>query len=63
MADKKTSAEDPAGALTVAELVRIVQSGSNKKATVAQFKTPLTVDYLTLAQLGADSEVIEGQVS
>lgn len=62
MADKKTSEETAASALDGTELVRIVQGGSNAKATVSQFKTPITVDYLTLAQLGADSEVIEGQV-
>ena len=63
MADKKTSAEDPAGALTGAELVRIVQSGSNKKATVAQFKTPLTVTQSDAGTMlaGVPSFPIDGQ--
>ena len=62
MANQKTSEETAASALVGTELVRIVQGGSNAKATVGQFHTPITADYLTLAQLGADSEVIEGQV-
>jgi len=62
MADKKTSQEPAASELDGTELVRIVQDGVNKKATVSQFKNPITVDYLTLSQLTVDHAVIEGQV-
>jgi len=62
MADKKTSQEPAASELDGTELVRIVQDGVNKKATVSQFKNPITVDFLTLSQLTVDHAVIEGQV-
>ena len=47
MADKTTTAEDAASALDGSELIRIVQGGANKKATVTQVKTFGSADIQT----------------
>ena len=47
MADKTTTAEDAASALDGSELIRIVQGGVNKKATVTQVKTFGSADIQT----------------
>jgi hypothetical protein len=54
MADLKTSDEASAGALTGAELLRLVQGGASAKALLSAIKTFILAEQETLVVLSAD---------